>query len=177
MPGMPRPPPMLRKVNLGLPGICFSRYGAIVRIQMSVPPATGNGMMTSIVFSWHPLQNEFLSHTVLVLFSQACGKETLASLDRRLVIPAHAGIQVCSRRISLDTRFRGYDGIPTHTLFSKEDAKRTKVFVGCACAPIFTCVRAWTLFSVILYFLLKLFRISIFEFRIWLPIQAAVINS
>ena len=26
-----------------------------------------------------------------------------------VVIPAHAGIQVCSRRFSLDTRFRGYD--------------------------------------------------------------------
>jgi hypothetical protein len=28
----------------------------------------------------------------------------------RLVIVAYAGIQVCSRRINLDTRFRGYDG-------------------------------------------------------------------
>ena len=41
MPGMPRPPPMLRKLNLGLPGICFSRYGAMVRIQMS--DAAGDG--------------------------------------------------------------------------------------------------------------------------------------
>ena len=27
-----------------------------------------------------------------------------------VVIPAQAGIQVCSRAVSLDTRFRGYDG-------------------------------------------------------------------
>jgi hypothetical protein len=31
-------------------------------------------------------------------------------LSLRSVIRAHAGIQVCSGRISLDTRFRGYDG-------------------------------------------------------------------
>jgi hypothetical protein len=36
-------------------------------------------------------------------------------LSLRSVIPAHAGIQVCSGRISLDTRFRGYDG-PTQPL-------------------------------------------------------------
>ena len=29
-----------------------------------------------------------------------------------VVIPAHAGIQVCSRPVSLDTRLRGYDGTP-----------------------------------------------------------------
>ena len=35
-----------------------------------------------------------------------------------LVIPAHAGIQVCSpRRISLDTRFRGYDGTQAASSF------------------------------------------------------------
>ena len=45
------------------------------------------------------------------------------------VIPAHAGIQVCFRRISLDTRYRGYDGTqaavrsadqPSAHSFSKE---------------------------------------------------------
>ena len=30
-------------------------------------------------------------------------------LDPSIVIPADAGIQVCSAEISLDTRFRGYD--------------------------------------------------------------------
>jgi hypothetical protein len=59
----------------------------------------------------------------------------------RLVIPAHAGIQVVSAQISLDTRFRGYDGscgylahsgffIPQviHArVFSKEHTKTTKV--------------------------------------------------
>jgi len=54
-------------------------------------------------------------------------------LSLRSVIPAHAEIQVCSRRISLDTRFRGYDGprLPLFVLisgqsFSKEVTKNTK---------------------------------------------------
>src|SRR5882672_4221166 len=37
-------------------------------------------------------------------------------LSLRSIIPAHAGIQVCSGRINLDTRFRGYDG-PRQSLF------------------------------------------------------------
>jgi hypothetical protein len=55
----------------------------------------------------------------------------------QFVIPAHAGIQVCSPPpISLDTRFRGYDGrgrlaysgssLIGHprSVFSKEEARR-----------------------------------------------------
>jgi hypothetical protein len=54
-------------------------------------------------------------------------------LSLRSVIPAHAGIQVCSSRISLDTRFRWYDGprlplfvLISGQLFSKKATKNTK---------------------------------------------------
>jgi hypothetical protein len=54
-------------------------------------------------------------------------------LSLQSVIPAHAAIQVCSSRISLDTRFRGYDGprqplfvLISGQLFSKEVTKNTK---------------------------------------------------
>jgi hypothetical protein len=50
---------------------------------------------------------------VMSLYSRTEDEKWRASLrtfSPRLVIPAHAGIQVCLRSLSLDTRFRGYDG-------------------------------------------------------------------
>jgi hypothetical protein len=102
-----------------------------------------------------------------------------------IVIPAQAGIQVCSRPISLDTRFRGYDG--TQPLPRQLLPFRTRTFEGgheghegshwvrsrtdhspsSAQFVICTCARVRTLFFVISYSLFKLFgfRYSDFGFN------------
>ena len=46
-------------------------------------------------------------------------KQGIVEFSRRFVIPAQAGIQVCSPPNSLDTRFRGYDGTPGSVRFAE----------------------------------------------------------